>query len=199
MKRNVGQSTGQWRGGSDPHLSWESPPPRLGTRSSIHGKGEQHAAVQTTHESRESVCHICRLQEPNRDALVLYARLISDTADYVLNQIIDTTIAKDRDPVALRAEHPMRRRPGRMASTGRPESAHRLTIGGETVVRRVVVEYRFVISLALAGIMGAAGLGVWPFPSDHPLLQLIAAHRPMIYLSGIPVRIRDRLVAHHSC
>jgi hypothetical protein len=27
MKRNVGQSTGQWRGGSDPHPSWESPPP----------------------------------------------------------------------------------------------------------------------------------------------------------------------------
>ena len=53
-----------------------------------------------------TVRHICRLQEPNRDALVLYARFIGDTADYVLNQIIDTTIAKDRDFVAWRAEHP---------------------------------------------------------------------------------------------
>ena len=35
------------------------------------------------------VRHICRLQEPNRDALVLYARFIGDTADYVLNQLID--------------------------------------------------------------------------------------------------------------
>ena len=54
----------------------------------------------------KSVRHICRLQEPNRDALVLYARFIGDTADYVLNQLIDTTIAKDRDFVAWRAEHP---------------------------------------------------------------------------------------------
>ena len=53
-----------------------------------------------------SVRHICRLQEPNRDALVLYARFIGDTVDYVLNQLIDTTLAKDRDFVAWRADHP---------------------------------------------------------------------------------------------
>jgi len=52
------------------------------------------------------VRHICRLQEPNRDSLVLYARFIGDTPDYVLNQLIDATIAKDRDFVAWRAEHP---------------------------------------------------------------------------------------------
>ena len=54
----------------------------------------------------KTVRHICRLQEPNRDALVLYARFIGDTADYVLNQLIDTTIAKDREFLAWRAEHP---------------------------------------------------------------------------------------------
>ena len=54
----------------------------------------------------KTVRHICRLQEPNRDALVLYARFIGDTADYVLNQLIDTTIAKDREFVAWRAEQP---------------------------------------------------------------------------------------------
>ena len=52
------------------------------------------------------VRHICRLQEPNRDALVLYARFIGDTADYVLNQLIETTIAKDREFVTWRAEQP---------------------------------------------------------------------------------------------
>lgn len=51
------------------------------------------------------VRHITRLQEPNRDALVQYARFIGDTADYVLNQLIDTTILKDRDFIAWRAEH----------------------------------------------------------------------------------------------
>ena len=47
------------------------------------------------------VRHICRLQEPQRDALVLYARFIGDTADYVLNQLIETTIAKDREVCGL--------------------------------------------------------------------------------------------------
>ena len=51
------------------------------------------------------VRHICRLQEPNRDALVLYARFIGDTPDYVLNQLLATMLAKDRDFVAWRAEH----------------------------------------------------------------------------------------------
>ena len=37
---------------------------------------------------------------------MLYARFIGDTADYVLNQLIDTTIAKHREFVAWRAEHP---------------------------------------------------------------------------------------------
>jgi hypothetical protein len=49
------------------------------------------------------VRHICRLQEPNRDTLVLYARFIGDTADYVVNQLIDATIGKDREFLAWRA------------------------------------------------------------------------------------------------
>ena len=53
-----------------------------------------------------TVRHISRLQEPNRDALVQYARFIGDTADYVLNQLIDTTLLKDRDFVTWRAEQP---------------------------------------------------------------------------------------------
>ena len=53
-----------------------------------------------------TVRHMARLQEPNRDVLVEYARFIEDTPDYVLNQLIDTTLAKDRDFIAWRAEHP---------------------------------------------------------------------------------------------
>jgi hypothetical protein len=51
-----------------------------------------------------TVRHITRLQEPNRDVLVQYARFIGDTADYVLNQLIDTTLAKDRDFMSWRTE-----------------------------------------------------------------------------------------------
>ena len=53
-----------------------------------------------------TVRHISRLQEPNRDALVQYARFIGDTADYVLNQLIDTTLLKDRDFITWRAAQP---------------------------------------------------------------------------------------------
>ena len=53
-----------------------------------------------------TVRHISRLQEPNRDALVQYARFIGDTADYVLNQLIDTTLLKDRDFITWRSEQP---------------------------------------------------------------------------------------------
>jgi hypothetical protein len=53
-----------------------------------------------------SVRHIWSLQEPNRDALVLYARFIGDSVDYVLNRLIETTLAKDRGFIVWRADHP---------------------------------------------------------------------------------------------
>ena len=53
-----------------------------------------------------SVRHISRLQEPNRDALLMYARFIGDTPDYILNQMIEQTLLKDRDFIAWRAEQP---------------------------------------------------------------------------------------------
>ena len=51
-----------------------------------------------------TVRHICRLLEPNRDVLTQYARFIGDTPDYVLNQLIDGTLAKDREFVSWRGE-----------------------------------------------------------------------------------------------
>ncbi len=35
-----------------------------------------------------------------------YARFVGDTVDYVVNQLIETTLAKDRDFLAWRAAHP---------------------------------------------------------------------------------------------
>ena len=67
------------------------------------------------------VRHICRLQEPNRDALVDYARFIGDSVDYVLNQLIDATLAKDRDFVSWRTEH-QSHAPGRTASSNGPKT-----------------------------------------------------------------------------
>ena len=63
------------------------------------------------------VRHICRLQEPNRSALVLYALFIGDTVDYVLNQLIATTLAKDRDFIEWRAEQPIPTQTAKLAAT----------------------------------------------------------------------------------
>jgi len=64
-----------------------------------------------------TVRHICRLLEPNRDTLVLYARFIGDTPDYVANQLIESTLAKDREFVAWRAEQAVESRAAGSPST----------------------------------------------------------------------------------
>ena len=71
--------------------------------------------------------HICRLLEPNRDVLVAYAAFIGESPDYVLNQLIDTTLAKDRDFVAWRAA----REPAPGSEPGPADSnAHSGRVGG---------------------------------------------------------------------
>lgn len=52
-----------------------------------------------------SVRHVCRLQDPNRDALVLHARFTGAALDYVLNQLIETRLVTDPDFVAWHDEH----------------------------------------------------------------------------------------------
>src|SRR5213083_1206989 len=86
----------------------------------------------------KNVRHICRLQEPNRDALVLYARFIGDTADYVLNQLIDTTIAKDREFVTWRAEQPAGQPADRLADSASKSNArdHAGTTGARVEAAR---------------------------------------------------------------
>jgi hypothetical protein len=75
-------------------------------RAVVVSKGVPVPLIKPRPNHVRSVRHISRLREPNRDALVLYARFIGDTADYVLNQLIETTIAKDRDFITWRAESP---------------------------------------------------------------------------------------------
>ncbi|MEP7304680.1 MAG: hypothetical protein ABJA98_04100 [Acidobacteriota bacterium] len=69
------------------------------------------------------VRHICRLQEPNRSALVLYALFIGDTVDYVLNQLIATSLAKDREFVEWRAAQPTPVPTTKMAPRGTARSS----------------------------------------------------------------------------
>jgi hypothetical protein len=48
-------------------------------------------------------------------------------------------------------------------------------------MRRAFLDYRFMLSVALAALVSGMGLSVWPLPIDHPILGLIALNRPTIY------------------
>ena len=45
---------------------------------------------------------------------------------------------------------------------------------------RGLIEYRFVITLALSGVAGVVGLRAWPFPSDNVYLALVHAESPRL-------------------
>jgi hypothetical protein len=48
---------------------------------------------------------------------------------------------------------------------------------------RFLVEYRFVLSLALSAITGVIGLHAWPFPAQNVLLASVQARQPGLYAS----------------
>ena len=48
---------------------------------------------------------VTRLDRENHETLYAYAQFIGETAEYVLNQLVDTLLAKDKEFVAWRAEH----------------------------------------------------------------------------------------------
>ncbi len=46
---------------------------------------------------------------------------------------------------------------------------------------RVLIEYRFVLSLVGSALTGVIGLHVWPFPAQNTVLALIQARQPAVY------------------
>ena len=75
-----------------------------------------------------------RLDVENTETLHAYARFLGESVDYVLNQVIDTVLARDKEYLQWRAAHPescvpasvRRRRVARGPGprpTSRPESA----------------------------------------------------------------------------
>ena len=103
------------------------------------------------------VRYIYRLQEPNRDTLKVYARFIGATADYVLNQLVASTIGKDRDfPASVRRREWRVRRVEQARSHGcglpRPGSP-----ALSRALMRARIDTRRVLSLTMAGIVGVIG------------------------------------------
>jgi hypothetical protein len=55
---------------------------------------------------KEFVRLITRLEHETNETLYAYAQFLGEPVEYVLNQLIDTVLAKDKEFVTWRAEHP---------------------------------------------------------------------------------------------
>ena len=49
--------------------------------------------------------HLARLDRENTETLYAYAAFLGESTDYVLNQVIDTVLARDKEFVRWRVEH----------------------------------------------------------------------------------------------
>ena len=55
---------------------------------------------------KEFIRLVTRLDRENNETLYAYAQFIGEPAEYVLNQLVETMLAKDKEFIAWRAEHP---------------------------------------------------------------------------------------------
>ncbi len=66
-----------------------------------------------------------RLEQQNHDVLHAYAAFIGEDPEYVLNELIDSVLAKDRDFIKWRAEHPQSFAPQGLAASPPEPRRHR--------------------------------------------------------------------------
>ena len=71
---------------------------------------------------KQMLRHVTRFDRENTEVLYAYTAFIGEPAEYVLNQLIETVLAKDKDFVAWRATHPESHVPTRTARARRAQS-----------------------------------------------------------------------------
>jgi hypothetical protein len=91
--------------------------------------------IKARTRGKQFVRHITRFDRETNETLYAYAHFLGEPTEYVLNQLVDTVLAKDKEFVAWRVEHPEsyvtrrashRPRAARRSSNSRtgPVSAH---------------------------------------------------------------------------
>ena len=84
------------------------------------------ALIKPRTRGKQLVRHRTRLDHETNETLYAYAHFIGESTEYVLNQLVETVLAKDRDFQTWRAEHPGTHvpRPGsRRSGRSRPFAA----------------------------------------------------------------------------
>src|SRR5712691_12526947 len=76
---------------------------------------------------KDVVRHMTRLYRENNETLFAYAKFIGEPTEYVLNQLLDTVLAKDRDFQTWLAEHPGSHVP-KPAATPAPRAESRASV-----------------------------------------------------------------------
>ena len=61
--------------------------------------------IKARTRGKQFVRLVTRLERENNETLYAYAHFLSEPAEYVLNQLIDTVLAKDKEFVTWRADH----------------------------------------------------------------------------------------------
>jgi hypothetical protein len=64
------------------------------------------ALIKPRTRGKRLVRHRTRLDHETNETLYAYAHFLGEPTGYVLNQVIDTVLAKDKDFVQWRASHP---------------------------------------------------------------------------------------------
>lgn len=64
------------------------------------------ALIKPRTRGKQLVRHRTRLDQSTNETLYAYAHFIGESTEYVINQVIDTVLAKDRDFLQWRAQHP---------------------------------------------------------------------------------------------
>lgn len=64
------------------------------------------ALIKPRSRGKRLVRHRTRLDHETNETLYAYARFIGESTEYVLNQVIDTVLARDKEFLQWRAVHP---------------------------------------------------------------------------------------------
>ena len=63
------------------------------------------SVIKPRTRGKELIRHITRLDRENYETLFAYAQFLGEPADYVVNQLVETVLARDKEYVAWRVQH----------------------------------------------------------------------------------------------
>ena len=97
------------------------------------------SVIKPRTRGKRLVRHRTRLDQETNETLYAYAQFLGESPEYVLNQVIDTVLAKDKEFAAWRAEHPQSFAPAPSSTPKRNRRSGRSVDATRTVATGVAV------------------------------------------------------------